>query len=379
MVVPKSNGSFSPAVIAIIVIVIIIAAAGWGAYAAFPLTKTSVSTSVSTTTVTSGGVSVSTSVSTTTVTSGGVAGGNSTVFLPPTTSTDSFTIASLATVSDFAIFGFAEQLGTIKQYAPNAQTTTFASGAQLITGLTSGQVQLEVLDTSAPIPAIIKGQPVTVVANLLATPLPWAIYVLANSPYHSLSDLHGKAFGVTQLGTVTSFVTEYALAKSMNWTVNTDYTLAAMGGNAAENAALLQGTLPARVGTVNSMYPYVQSGQVRAIYNFTLGYPDCSLLGNTAFVNAHPTAVSAALSAFTSAAYVWDTNSTMAVSFLQSHYNLTLSSAQFTYGLEHYSLDGSMSLSRNQYVTTFLMLGGAITQNISVSDFITPGFVPIYA
>ena len=103
----KKHGISSTVAIAAIVVLVIVAAAGWATYAAYPMTKTLTTTvGAQTVTVSTGGGANLTKTVTTTA-SGGTQSGNATggVFGQPTTSSVSFTMATLAGVSNFAIFG----------------------------------------------------------------------------------------------------------------------------------------------------------------------------------------------------------------------------------------------------------------------------------
>ncbi len=251
------------------------------------------------------------------------------------------------------------------------------TGGTIVQALVSGQAQMAFGDTSLTIGSIANGAPVQLVANLMPEPLEWGIFVLGNSSYKSLQDLHGANFGATSAGATSSYITQYVLAKQLGWQVGTDYSMRYLGSFNAENAAMLTGSLKAQAESVVSEYSYMVSGQLRSIYNFSLGYPAVSLYASTTFIQQHPDAVLATIEAFLAAGEMWNRNSTLALNILQSQFNLPPEAAQFNYQAITYSTDGAISLTKNQLVVDFMYGSGQIKQNMTVSSFVAHGFVPI--
>lgn len=372
------NGISSTVSIAAIVVLIIVAAAGWAAYAAFP-------SSNKTTTVTQSNSSGQQATVTQTVTQtlSGSSGVNTTQtgeasasYLLPISSTASFTISSVATSPQTGIWNLCQSSGICKQYVPNAKFSSVA-GAEAATELASGAAQMEYGDTSGVIPSISKGAPIQLVANIMPVGLEWSITVAGNSSYKTLSDLHGKIFGIPTVGSAPEFLTEYILQHQLGWKLNTDYQVSPLGSQQAIQAALLAGSVQAQIQATVSIVPQLLSGEFRSVLNFTGPYPSQSLFASTSFIKQHPDAVRAMLEAFLQSAVMWQTNETAALNIMQLDYHLSAQAARIVYGTWYYTSDGAISLTGTQQAVNFLLNANAISNNVSASSFVSKEFAPI--
>ena len=374
----RSGGISSATSIAVIVIVIIIAAAGWSAYAAFPITKTVTQAGAqgTTQTVTQTVGSGSVQTVTTTVSGGSQATVNGTL-LAPTTSSTPFTIAGFTAASNLADWYVVQQSGLAKQYIPGATFDSVPNGDQIPSALLGGQIQMAFGDADQYVPVEVTSGQVKLVANLEDNPLTWEVLVASNSSYTTIQSLHGATFAVPSVGTIPAYILEYALGKQLGWQLNTDYKLGSFGASSGQFAAVESGAAAAVPQSITVAYSFQASGKFRSVFNFTVAYPSPVLVASSSFIQQHPDTVRAAVEAFLQAGALWNSNSSMDISLLESQYHLTPSGAQFALQYTTYSTDGYISLSATQSSVSLLYYTKVITQNVSASTIVAPGFVPI--
>lgn len=361
---------------AAIVILIIIAAAGWGAYAAYPMSKTFTTTAGAQTVTVSGGSGSGTATVTQTVTTSAPSSANaSQVYLPPTTSSESFTIGGFTGTSQFADWFFVQQQGIAKEYIPNAKFTSL-SGAQLGQALASGTAQMGFGDPTSLLGPISKGASIVLVANLIGQGVNWMFLTATNSKIHSVQDLKGAVLSVSTPGSTGAYVQGYIL-NEFGMKAGQDYTITPTGSLPGQLAAVESGSAAATIAPIQTAYPFVSNGTLRSFYNFTLPYPALALFSTSSFIQQHPDAVRATIEAFLKADSIWDSNSTAAIGLLETQYHLNPAAAQFGYYTTYFSTDGYISLSLTQGAANVLYQQGGLSQNISASSFVSREFVPI--
>lgn len=371
----RSNKAMSStAAMAVIIIVVIIAAAGWTAYVGFPRMQTT--TTVSTTTVGGSGSVSTVTASGSTVTSTATVTSNP-IYLQPTTCTTNFNVGVFVSPPQSRVYDVLTQYNIGKEYAPTATFESFSAGGDPATAMVGGTAQMGYQGDPVFVPDIIKGAGIKVVSDVSSHELLWQIFTKPNGPYTTLSSLHGQTFAVSSIGSAGYYYLLYALNKTMGWKVNTDYKVSALGSNPAQFAAIEQGTVAASVNSYLTDLPFLQNSSIVSLYDFLAPGPNNGVWATTSFIQQHPECVQAVVNAFAAAALLWDTNSTVGISILEQDAHMTPSVAQIAYGSFSFSTSGAMSVSSHQAAVNFLYETGEITQNISATSYIQPGFAPI--
>jgi NitT/TauT family transport system substrate-binding protein len=198
----------------------------------------------------------------------------------------------------------AEQRGFFKEEGfTDFKILVFQGDAPTVQALAAGTVDLVVASLTGLVNSITAGQRFKAV---------WGGYNMAHfewyglPKYKSIAELKGGRLGISRFGSMTDFLTRYALRKA-GINPEKDVTLLALGGSAQFLAALAAGQLDASILSIPNTYTAVERGYVRLATQRDLvspDYPTHIVFSKEEFIAKNPNTIKAYLRA-TSRAMEW--------------------------------------------------------------------------
>ena len=170
----------------------------------------------------------------------------------------------------------------------------FTGGSKLTQAFTAGAVDIG-LSSGPEMAFIAKGAPEIAVGSITNSPAFMAIVVSANSAVRNLDDLKGKKFGVTTVGSLTSWLVD-ELNRVKGWTTDADRAVSiAIGGEpAAQLSAFKTGQIDASITSPGGGYQLEEAKVGRLLIDVSSYVKDLQLFtifASNAIVQQNPDAV----------------------------------------------------------------------------------------
>lgn len=185
------------------------------------------------------------------------------------------------------------KFGLFEKQGLEIEALNFTGGAKLAQGVTAGAVDIA-LGAGTDMAFIAKGAPEIAVATIAASPAFMGIFVGSRSTAKSIDDLRGKKIGVTNIGSLTSWLVD-EINRVKGWTGADRATPVAVGGSpTAEFAAIKTGEVDAGTGAVGEAYQLEEQHAGRLLLNVTAYVKDLELFvtfASTEIVRKNPGAV----------------------------------------------------------------------------------------
>jgi NitT/TauT family transport system substrate-binding protein len=152
--------------------------------------------------------------------------------------------------------------GIWRKHGIEVQTISFAGDAKTQQALTADEVDFG-FGSGPGLGYRAKGVPAIGVAAVAGPPLSFAIVVPMNSPIKTLTDLKGKAVGVTTAGSMTSWLVR-EISRKEGWGVDGIRDLA-LGSDRARLAAMKNGDIDASVNGAVNGYTYEEHNEAKVL------------------------------------------------------------------------------------------------------------------
>jgi len=127
-----------------------------------------------------------------------------------------------------------DQLGIFKKHGLDLQIIELGGGSKMAQAMVAGSIDIG-LGAGTEMALIAKGAPVTAVCETSGPLSFFGVGVPWDSPIKSLSELKGKAIGVSNIGTLTDWLAR-EIAHKQGWGEN-GVTVVALGGSTAATVA----------------------------------------------------------------------------------------------------------------------------------------------
>lgn len=155
------------------------------------------------------------------------------------------------------------QEGIFASHGLDVQVSDFTGGGKLHQAMIAGSIDIGV-GSGPELALIAKGAPELAVANAVPTAAGIGIVVGANSPIHSLADLHGKTLGVSSTGSLTYWLA-LELARKQGWGPGGLHIVAVGGATPGVAAALRTHAIDADISATSLGFDMERLGQGRLL------------------------------------------------------------------------------------------------------------------
>jgi NitT/TauT family transport system substrate-binding protein len=224
----------------------------------------------------------------------------------------------------------------------------FTGGSKLTQAFTAGAVDIG-LSSGPEMAFIAKGAPEIAVGSITNSPAFMAIVVSANSAVRSLDDLKGKKFGVTTVGSLTSWLVD-ELNRVKGWTTDADRAVSiAIGGEpAAQLSAFKTGQIDASITSPGGGYQLEEAKVGRLLIDVSSYVKDLQLFtifASNAIVQQNPDAVRRFLGGWYKTVAYMKTHKAETVAITASTIGYSVPASQRMYDLliSRFSTDGKFS------------------------------------
>jgi NitT/TauT family transport system substrate-binding protein len=238
----------------------------------------------------------------------------------------------------------AEKRGLFKKEGLDPEVTIFRSAGEAFQALAAGAVDITLGAPSLAAAGRSRGANALAVALGNSLPLGWYLVTKKDAPFQSVKDLDGKKVAVTGTGSLSVMMVNFAAQEQK---VRLD--LLPVGGGVVPN--LRAGNVDAAMLWPPLSYQLLDSGEVRALYDFTQALPKMALdpwMASEKIVKEKPAVVQKAVNALMGA-----------VALLQSDREFALKLIAETYEVP-------ANVATAEYERTILKLpnDGAITEDV---------------
>jgi len=293
-----------------------------------------------------------------------------------------FTLALLDPKSGLYATGTAYILENnfLQKYAPNIKIVTVGGGSgAVVRTIQSGQAQLGIINTFTAIISISKGVPITIIATL-KNPFLVGAFVAANSGINNVTQLKGKTFTATTVGSATDIFAK-TLAAMMNWTIGKDVKIVYVGTSESELIPVVAGQTDATIIYFESGYPYVLKGVLKFIPLFNESAPGEVLVGDKNYIMQNPDTVKAVLKGLSEgfAAYMQNKDNS-SINFIMRYYsalNLTFDEAKKIFQIQKWYTHFVIPVNLLDNELKLLQKFNVVPKNVTVDMFYTSQFVPV--
>lgn len=257
---------------------------------------------------------------------------------------------------------------TVTPFTGNTGAVQNALAAGSIDMGIAGQTMIQALCGSNP--ASLK-----IVADQVDPNHQWALFVkndTANLNLNSMSQLQGKNFGVSRVGSEGYSMTVY-FASTLGWT-SSQYKYTAVGGLTALVSAVDSGSIDAFFWDTSTTGPLVQQGLIREV--FTTPYPGAFsvVMATNSFISSHPTQIKDFLNTLYKIGQTWNSNQTLGVQTLMTNYNMSQSAATQAYSEFTVSTNGYINTTLLSQTLHFLQSSGNCPANFNMASTYTTQF-----
>lgn len=254
----------------------------------------------------------------------------------------------------------AEEKGFWKQEGLQAEWFPFSGGSPFIRALAAGEFDLGMAGAGFLIPAVARGVDALFVADLNVVQ-PFYVWVRTASPIKGWRDLEGAKIAVSTLGGLDHSLGRAAVKRLG---IEGKVRFVGLGGTQAAVAALIAGTVDARVSDMFAMANLKFSGQAREILAIGEYLPkdwmDVSLLSTKNFVEKSPETVRKVVKSTLRATDFVKDNRQWSIEKLKSVLGYSEEAAPEVYKLLTYSGDGKINREGLENVLNFLIEYGIV-------------------
>ena len=269
--------------------------------------------------------------------------------------------------------GFFQKNGLDVTWVPSQ------SGPDMQRDIATGAVQIGSSNGATDIPAMAKGVPSVIVANLQSTD-DFAVWVASNSRFYKPADLKGAKLGVSRLGGA-----EHAYGRLVvkGLGLENDIQFVSTGGVQESVAVLTTGGIDGVVLSPNQMMNLLLQGRVKQLVQLApyekqpwLAY---TIVASKTFIEKEPGAVKRVLGS------IWEANRFImspdgkpwALGKLKEVSNYTDAAAEKIYGILNLSSDGKLQKQAVQNVVDFMVEYDLLkaSEVTSVDNLFTDQFV----
>jgi ABC-type nitrate/sulfonate/bicarbonate transport system substrate-binding protein len=219
-----------------------------------------------------------------------------------------------------AAFFVAQDVGTFARYGLDVEIPLLG-GVKSVQALVARQAEYGLISARTAVDARLAGAEIVMIAGVTPT-LVFGIF--ATSDVAAVSQLRGKAIGITQVGGSADFAVRYAL-RQQGLEAERDYALFQTGGMAESLAALESGGLRAAVLSPPTTVKARQAG-LRPVLDITaleIDYVSGALATNQSFLHEEPETDRRFLMALLEGIHYAKTSPTATKQVLARHYQTT--------------------------------------------------------
>lgn len=256
----------------------------------------------------------------------------------------------------------AEEKGFWKQNRLEVEWVPFKTTATMHQSIAGGSINIGLDNTVALIPAIARGVPAMIVANL-QTAEPAVLWVLAPSPVKEPAGLKGGKIGIISLGGAAH---AYARLLTRLLGLEKEVKFVAAGGIVQNMAALKAGVIDAVVMMRFSMIPLEVKGEVRPLANledFVKGERTAHVVfARKDLVGGNPDLVKRVLRAIQQGIEFIKGDKDWAMEKMRLEQGLSPEAARQMYDITKFSSDGKMSAKALENVRNFLLEFGLVAK-----------------
>lgn len=274
----------------------------------------------------------------------------------------------------------AQDQGIFKAQGLDVQLVTFRNGADLARAMISGAVDMASGALVEALVPIQEGQPLKVFyAGMNNSVMDW----YAVKSINSIADAKGKRFGIASYGSLTDFVTRYALHKN-GLDPQTDVKIVAGGSSSARLAAMDAGQLD-----VNLLIPPAKFIAAEKGYNKILSqsdiapdYPYEVFYAPSDFLSKNPETVKAFLRAFSKGADMAKSNRDLSIQVIEKRTGVEAKYAALSYDeiIKQIYADGRLpSAEGMKSFWDISILSGSYTEAMPESAWLDRTFLDSYA
>jgi NitT/TauT family transport system substrate-binding protein len=164
----------------------------------------------------------------------------------------------------------AERRGLFKKEGLDPETTTFRSAGEAFQALTAAAVDITLGAPSLAAAGRSRGANALAVALGNSLPLGWYLVAKRDAPFKSIKELNGKKIAITGNGSLSAMMANYAAQENQ-----VRFDLLPVGGGVVPN--LRAGNVDAAMLWPPLSYQMLDSGELRALYDFTNALPRMAL------------------------------------------------------------------------------------------------------
>lgn len=177
--------------------------------------------------------------------------------------------------------------GLFEQEGIDLQWTDYPGGTGVMCkDLRDGTLDMAVLLTEGMVADIAKGNPSKIIQWYVDTPLLWGIHVAAKSAFKSISELQGRKYAISRLGS-GSHLMSFVDASQRGWQLEAQQFVLA-GDLKGAIAALESGDADIFLWEKFMTKPYVDNGILRRVGVCPTPWPCFVLAATEASLAAHP-------------------------------------------------------------------------------------------
>lgn len=163
----------------------------------------------------------------------------------------------------------------------------------MMSDLRSNKLDIAIALTEGVVTSIIQHDTGKIAQVYVESPLTWGVHVAADSPYRSVTELEGKTFAVSRMGS-GSHLMAFVMAKQRGWSTD-QIKLQIVGGMDGARQALPRGEADAFMWEKFMTQPVVKQGEFRRVGEFDTPWPCFVVLVRNKILEEHTGRVRAIL------------------------------------------------------------------------------------